>query len=237
MASITLQVVDGFEKGKIYSQLPTPVSIGREEDNTIQLNDERVSRFHLKIQEDGGRFILMDLDSTNGTRVNGHPVSMRVLQVGDQVGIGRSLLVFGTPEQIAARFQSSQARPAGSADPSPGGATIEISAPLDPNELNPELVEQFQAAGPTATGSVDLFPHGPPELPSALRPVQLAQLSDLLAFLHEQISRVCHAAVEETRGEIVTMQVDGLTWQRLLNLNLALAQYLRSLSEPNPSGD
>src|SRR6478752_1929275 len=100
MAQITLQVVDGFEKGRAFRNLPTPVSIGREEDNTIQLNDERVSRFHLKIQEDGGRIILTDLESTNGTRINGHPVQMRVLQFGDQMSIGRSLLLYGSPQQI-----------------------------------------------------------------------------------------------------------------------------------------
>src|SRR5579871_4911702 len=100
VARITIQVLEGFERGRIFGELPTPVTIGREEDNTIQLNDERVSRFHVKIQEDAGRVILTDLESTNGTRINGHPVQMRVLQFGDQMSIGRSLLLFGSPQQI-----------------------------------------------------------------------------------------------------------------------------------------
>src|SRR5258707_5812060 len=100
MARITFQVLEGFERGRMFGDLPTPVTIGREEDNTIQLNDERVSRFHVKIQEDGGRVILTDLDSTNGTRINGHPVQMRVLQFGDQMSIGRSLLLYGSPGEI-----------------------------------------------------------------------------------------------------------------------------------------
>src|SRR5579872_5685795 len=102
MAKITIQVLEGFERGRVFAELPTPVTIGREEDNTIQLNDERVSRFHVKIQEDGGRVILTDLDSTNGTRINGHPVQMRVLQYGDQLSIGRSILVYGSPGEIEA---------------------------------------------------------------------------------------------------------------------------------------
>ena len=85
MARITLQLIEGLERGRVYSEVTTPVTIGREDDNTIRLNDERVSRFHAKIQEDGGRVILTDLESTNGTRVNGHPVQMRVLQIGDQL--------------------------------------------------------------------------------------------------------------------------------------------------------
>src|SRR5262245_22919495 len=100
MARITIQVLEGFERGRVFADIPTPITIGREEDNTIQLNDERASRFHVKIQEDGGRIILTDLDSTNGTRINGHPVQVRVLQHGDQLSIGRSLLLFGSAREI-----------------------------------------------------------------------------------------------------------------------------------------
>ena len=184
MAPITLQVIDGFEKGRAFRNLPTPVSIGREEDNSIQLNDERVSRFHLKIQEDGGRIILTDLDSTNGTRVNGHPVTMRVLQVGDQVGIGRSLLVYGSPEQIAERIERLRVQQAGGAPAGasvPGNATIEIPASGPGAE---PVEEPFGEVGAQASvvghpASADLFPDGPPELPGDLRPLQLAQISDL----------------------------------------------------------
>ena len=55
----------------IFDDVPTPLTIGREEGNPIQLNDERISRFHLKIQEDEGKLVLTDLESTNGTKVNG----------------------------------------------------------------------------------------------------------------------------------------------------------------------
>ena len=237
MANITLQVVDGFEKGRAFRNLPTPVSIGREEDNTIQLNDERVSRFHLKIQEDGGRIILTDLDSTNGTRVNGHPVTMRVLQVGDQVGIGRSLLVFGSPEQIAERIGRLRIQQAGNgatAVPDTGNATIEIptGAPLLEPVEEPfgEVAAEASVIGHPA--SAELFPDGPPELPGELRPLQQAQLSDLLAFVHEQVSRISHTALEEQRGELTDMHVDWFTWQRLLQLEMTLAQYVRSISEP-----
>ncbi len=71
MGLVTLQVLDGFEMGQVFENLATPVSIGRERDNDVALNDEQVSRFHAKIQDADGRLILTDLDSTNGTRVNG----------------------------------------------------------------------------------------------------------------------------------------------------------------------
>ncbi|MEX0711350.1 MAG: FHA domain-containing protein, partial [Pirellulales bacterium] len=69
MASITLRVLDGADRGKVFEHLETPITIGREEGNLVQLNDERVSRFHLKIQEDQDKLVLTDLESTNGTKV------------------------------------------------------------------------------------------------------------------------------------------------------------------------
>ena len=76
--SITLRVLDGADRGRVYETLKPPVTIGREEGNTIQLNDERISRFHLKIQEDNERLVLTDLESTNGTKVNGEDIQLRI---------------------------------------------------------------------------------------------------------------------------------------------------------------
>ena len=103
MPSVTFQVLEGIDKGRTFRELPTPVTIGREEGNVLRLNDQRISRFHAKIQADSGEIILTDLESTNGTRVNGNVVQIRRLRPGDRVGVGRSLLLFGTPEEIAAR--------------------------------------------------------------------------------------------------------------------------------------
>ena len=60
MVPVTLSVIEGLERGRIYQGLTSPIMIGREEDNDIQLNDERVSRVHAKIQEDRGQVILTE---------------------------------------------------------------------------------------------------------------------------------------------------------------------------------
>src|SRR5207253_7314620 len=88
---------------RVFRDLSIPITIGREEGNILRLNDERVSRFHAKVQVDNGEIILTDLDSTNGTRVNNNVIQIRRLRAGDRVGIGRSLLLFGSEEEIAAR--------------------------------------------------------------------------------------------------------------------------------------
>ena len=102
---ITLRVLDGADRGQIYENLVAPITIGREEGNSVQLNDERISRFHLKIQEDQGKLVLTDLESTNGTRVNGEDTHLRILRYGDVVSVGRSVLLFGTRDQIAGRLE------------------------------------------------------------------------------------------------------------------------------------
>jgi pSer/pThr/pTyr-binding forkhead associated (FHA) protein len=104
MAQITLRVLDGADRGQVYDSITTPVTIGREEGNTVQLNDERISRFHIKIQEDHDKVVLTDLESTNGTRVNGEETQLRILRYGDVINVGRSVLLYGTREQIASRL-------------------------------------------------------------------------------------------------------------------------------------
>src|SRR5215470_1235804 len=104
MTKVTFQVLEGVDKGRIFRELPIPLTIGREEGNLLRLNDERVSRFHAKVQQDNGDIILTDLESTNGTRVNGAIVQIRRLRAGDRIGIGRSLLLFASNEEIAARI-------------------------------------------------------------------------------------------------------------------------------------
>jgi hypothetical protein len=236
MAQITIQVLEGFERGKVFADLTTPVTIGREEDNTIQLNDERVSRFHVKIQEDGGRIILTDLDSTNGTRINGHPVQMRVLQHGDQLSIGRSLLWYGTIDKSADHASttgtngSSDAAP-GSSDRAAGPGSRTVPSGYDP------LVDPLPEASlaPAADEPQELFPNGPPDLPVDLKMAQMAQLSDVLAYIHDQLACLADMAIEDRRGGTAEMRIDWQSWQRLLKLEMQLALYLRHIADPNPS--
>ena len=100
MALVTLRIVDGADRGRVFENMPTPLTIGREEGNSVQLNDERVSRFHVKIQDDQEKLVLTDLQSTNGTKVNGESVQLWVLRPGDLLTLGRTMLLVGAREQI-----------------------------------------------------------------------------------------------------------------------------------------
>src|SRR5262249_3158074 len=54
------------------------VAIGRSPDCDIMLTDAAVGRFHAQLVRDGGRYLIEDLQSRNGTYVNGHQVKSRV---------------------------------------------------------------------------------------------------------------------------------------------------------------
>ena len=69
MSLITLRVLDGADRGRLFTELRAPVTIGREEGNDVQLNDERVSRLHIKIQEDKERLVLTELESTKAEAI------------------------------------------------------------------------------------------------------------------------------------------------------------------------
>ena len=62
--------------------------VGRAPASDIVFEDASVSRFHARLEVSGRRIDVRDLDSTNGTRVNGHPVSSAPLEVGDAVTFG-----------------------------------------------------------------------------------------------------------------------------------------------------
>lgn len=67
--------------------------IGRSDDAEIMISSKEVSRHHAAIEFDGTICIIQDLDSTNGTLVNGRPIKKHTLHAGDEITIGDFLLV------------------------------------------------------------------------------------------------------------------------------------------------
>jgi hypothetical protein len=72
-----------------------PVTIGRHPDCDVVLNDQEVSRQHAEVRRDEGGFLLVDLGSLNGTKVNGAGVKApRPLEDGDTITIGAHTIRF-----------------------------------------------------------------------------------------------------------------------------------------------
>jgi pSer/pThr/pTyr-binding forkhead associated (FHA) protein len=233
--AVTFQILEGIDRGRVFRELPIPVTIGREEGNALRLNDERVSRFHAKVQLDGDDVILTDLESTNGTRVNGAAVQIRRLRVGDRVGVGRSLLLFGSNEEIAARMASLAGV---SASPVPAGSSLDSVGEPDSEKqtlaghVDMNLDFDVNPSEPIRLTSDALFigTKALPPLPLKMSPSQAARLAEILDFLHQGLTQATENIQAKEDGTQVTLEYAD--WQRLLAVQMLLSRYLRLVADP-----
>lgn len=216
MNRITLRIVDGADRGRVYDEFKPPITIGREEGNSIQLNDERVSRFHLKIQRDHEDLVLTDLASTNGTKVNGEETHLRILRPGDMISVGRSVLVYGSRTEINQRLKRISQSPQVT-EPNNSNSNSGNSADWD------KLVNQSDA-------QLRLLELDPPKLPTRLSPGQAAQLAEVIEFVHLQMRRLINSANIEPRSTKV--ELDIKQWHQMVDLQGRLAEYLRMIAIP-----
>ncbi|HJZ90025.1 MAG TPA: FHA domain-containing protein [Gemmataceae bacterium] len=231
MKTLTFQVIEGVDKGRIFRELPIPVTIGREEGNLLRLNDERVSRFHAKVQQEDGDVILTDLESTNGTRVNGSPVQIRRLRAGDQISIGRSMLLFGTLEEIAAR--KSAERPTAKAAV-PDGQTVPGTVPADDLHFDVQTVIPTGPNDRTAYDWARSEAEMPP-LPQKLTASQSARLAEIFDFLHKGLAIAAENIHANEDGSEV--RIAFAEWQTIQATQMFLARYMRSVADPEHQPD
>ena len=204
--AVTLKVLHGSDRGRVYESLAPPFTVGREEGNDIQLNDERISRCHFKVQRDNDRLVLTDLDSTNGTKVNGVECQLRILRHGDLIAVGRSLLLVGSESQIASRLAAM--------DPEP-------HSDLAVGDIDPIRGSSLSAAG----GENDL-----PSLPGDLSAGQRAQVAEVMEHLQTRLHNLIDSADASDGGGTITL--DFARWQQLLAVQSKLAEAVRQLAEP-----
>jgi hypothetical protein len=220
MAHITLRVLHGADRGKVFDRLPTPVTIGREEGNSIQLNDERISRYHLKLQDDNDKIVVTDLESTNGTKVNGEDIQVRIVRDGDMISLGRSLLLVGSHSDIDRRI-------------------AEIAARRQPGKDAEarQLRERMERIAGHQSDIIDdvsavrspLLPDGPPPLPERLSPAQSAELAELLDYIQAVLREASESSVMRPGGD--TVELEFANWQAMLDLQARLATLLRQIGE------
>lgn len=98
----SLFVIQGFNKGARYDLAAHEgaVTIGRESGNLVRLDDNEVSRRHAEIRRVGQGFVVGDLKSSNGTYLNNRKVERAELSSGDQIQIGRTILVYSKDDAI-----------------------------------------------------------------------------------------------------------------------------------------
>ena len=88
----TFLIVNGT---RVYRLNRKIISIGRHADNDIIVSDPHVSRHHAQLRVAQGYFILLDLNSTGGTSINGQRITQKVLKGGDIISLAGVPLIFG----------------------------------------------------------------------------------------------------------------------------------------------
>jgi pSer/pThr/pTyr-binding forkhead associated (FHA) protein len=82
-------------QGRDYTLADRGVTIGRNDDNTIVLASPEVSRYHARVDWTGTEYVVVDLHSTNGTRLNGEQLAAPAsLKNGDELVLGDCRLTF-----------------------------------------------------------------------------------------------------------------------------------------------
>ena len=113
------------------------IYIGRDPENDIQIDDKYISRKHLKIQRKGDKYLIQDLNSKNGTFVNGKQISpndLFELGEGQTIVIGMSVICLDQGSSAAAQ----RCR---------GGAPVRGSGPGVSHRLRPRQPVALRAAG------------------------------------------------------------------------------------------
>ena len=138
------------------------------------------------------------------------------------ITLGRTVLLCGSEDEIARRLAGMR------------GVDVSQGVTLEADELDdiPSSVSlEFElnwSDDPNAQATLHTLL--PPELPSLLSPGQAAELSELLQYLHLRIRSLIKTSKVSRQTEDVT--IDQRRWQNLLDIDVRLADYLRSIGEP-----
>jgi signal transduction histidine kinase/pSer/pThr/pTyr-binding forkhead associated (FHA) protein len=89
-----LIVIKGADEGKQFELTTGRLGVGRDASNPIRLHDTEVSRRHAEFRQGEHGFTLADVGSANGTFVNNQPIKEVLLNSGDHIQIGQTVLVF-----------------------------------------------------------------------------------------------------------------------------------------------
>lgn len=93
-ADAKLTIVDGKDSGKNIEITKDEILAGRSLDNDFVISDISVSRKHFKIKKEGERFVISDMGSGNGIKVNGSKTTSTTLSDGDIISVGARQIKF-----------------------------------------------------------------------------------------------------------------------------------------------
>jgi predicted component of type VI protein secretion system len=139
------------------------VTIGRQPDNIVRIDNPAVSGHHAKVYSEGDHYVIEDSESFNGTYVNGQRISKRVLKHGDNVTVGKHTIEYRDEVRPIAAPYGVDAAAGG---PLPKPPQLDRTVMLDTAKAK-EMLAQAAAVGSPAVGPVvvrrvSIVPSQPP---------------------------------------------------------------------------
>ncbi len=92
-------------RARRYALGTAEILVGRAPNSSVVLNEPEVGWRHCQIRQQGDRFLVIDLRTSLGTYVNGMRSAERWLEDRDQIGVGKTILMFRSSEASARRIR------------------------------------------------------------------------------------------------------------------------------------
>ena len=194
---LTLLVLQGPDKGRRF-ELPDATTLVGRESRQLPLTDNTVSRRHCElVYNDSGDWVLRDLGSSNGSYVNGmRIVGKHPLKLGDQLRVGRTLMVFGSQPGVT-RAAGGNVRLSGEES----GMDSAIMAAIPANEDSMVLAVPEPAAA--AMSNLKILYQLGAALGSSFDIEQVLEVVMDLVFEHVKADRGIILLIDERNGELV----------------------------------
>lgn len=145
-----LSIEQGKGRGQAFDFDAETITIGRTEENDVVLYEQGVSRKHARISVQAGKHFVEDLDSANGTLLNGAKVKREVLEEGDTIGIGAVVFRFGDAGKGGAKNADQSTRIVGEKGAALSGDTAKGPAPTAPTTSSKSTTPAVAAPGAAA---------------------------------------------------------------------------------------
>ena len=193
-----ISFIAGPHEGSVLKLPDVAFTLGRGDDAGFTLNDDAVSRHHVEIRPADGGWIITDLDSANGTMINGATASSHQLAEGDVVQIGDSQFAFLEEDAYAAVAEAVEPEAA-----APEEAVLEDPAPAEVEPVETAEPEPAAAAEPEPVAAIEPPPPSPRQH-LAQAAAKAAADDRELALVHEMRSRT--DLIRQELGKVIVGQ-------------------------------
>ena len=183
--SYRITVRQGPVPGKVFDLVKDVLTIGRDMNNDVVINDAEVSRNHGRLTSQSGGYLIEDLASTNGTFVNGQRlIGPKLLNPGDVIGLGETIVMeysyvadAGATVVASAPPPRMMAEPPTAPQPAPEPAPMMAPEPAPMMAPPPMMAQDAYSTGSGMGMGASPSPAAPPPPPQSPPPAPMAPMA------------------------------------------------------------